>query len=52
MSLNQNVEKFISQTRPMLIGDRWLETDDVIDVVNPSDGEKIAEVSWWPGKRG
>ena len=44
MPLNQNVEKFINQTRPLLIGDRWLETDEVIDVINPSDGEKIAEV--------
>ena len=26
MPLNQNVEKFINQTRPLLIGDRWLET--------------------------
>ena len=30
-ALNQNVEKFINQTRPLLIGDRWLETDEVID---------------------
>ena len=44
MPLNQNVEKFINQTRPLLIGDRWLETDEVINVINPSDGEKIAEV--------
>ena len=37
MPLNQNVEKFINQTRPLLIGDRWLETDDSHRwVINPS----------------
>jgi phenylacetaldehyde dehydrogenase len=42
--LHDSVSRYISQTRPFLIGDKWHTSDTVEEIYDPSSGKKIAEV--------
>ena len=43
--LIDSVAKFLGSKRPMMIGEKWVETNSVFDVFNPATGDLLAQVS-------
>lgn len=45
IALNDTVSRFISTTQPLRIGGKMVETDETLEVINPSTGKPIASVA-------